>query len=148
MYPQDLFHRMSKQQKTAVQQAKVDAGWKDGRTPADGFVLNGDGYAIPSPSIISAVQSHMYHYNIEQFQQVQTPGMGNISNLLPPPPPHPAPVPPAPPIPGTITANHAGHAFGLSASRGGNVGDTSVISMVNGRSVTDHIYDANGNRIS
>jgi hypothetical protein len=145
-YPQDLFHRMWKQQKAAVQQAKVDAGWKDGRTSPDGFVLNGYGYAIPSPSIISAVQSHIRQYNIRQFQQVQTPVSGT-NGTIPLPPPPPASAPPAPPIPGTITTTNAGHAFGSSASRGGNNGtggDVSVISMVNGRSITGHVYDASG----
>ena len=125
-------------QKAAVQQAKINDGWKDGRTPPDGFTVNGDGYAIPSPSIIAAVQSH---YNIGQFQQAPTPGSGAP---LPPPPP------PFPPVPTTITTNNAGQAFGSSASRGGNGnGDaSSIISMVNGRSYSGHVYDANGNRIS
>ena len=91
-YPQDMFHKMSKMQKAAVQQAKINDGWKDGRTPPDGFTVNGDGYAIPSPSVIAAVQSH---FNIGQFQQVPTPGSGAP---LPPPPPPRAPAP-APSVP-------------------------------------------------
>ncbi|GFH61775.1 hypothetical protein CTEN210_18251 [Chaetoceros tenuissimus] len=123
---------MSRMQKAAVQQAKIDNGWKDSCTPPDGFTVNSDGNAIPSPSIVAAIQSQM---NIRQFQQVQTHGAGTP---LPPPSP-----PAAPPIPGTITTNNAGQAFGLSASRGGNGDASSVISMVNGRSYSGHVYDAN-----
>jgi hypothetical protein len=136
-----MFHKMSKLQKAAVQQAKIDSGWKDGRTPPDGFTINGDGYAIPSPSIVAAIHSHM----IGQFQQVPTSGAG--APLPPPPPPPPATPPSAPPIPGTITTNNAGQAFGSSASRGAG-GDASVISNVNGRSYSGYVYDSNGNRIS
>ena len=126
----------------------MDAGWKDGRTPPDGFVLNGDGYAIPSPSIISAVQSHFGLHTIGQFQQVSTPG----SAILPPPPPPRPPAAPtptpgtAPGVPATITTNNAGQAFGSSASRGD--GSVSVVSTVNGRSYNGPVYDSNGNRIS
>ncbi|GFH50586.1 hypothetical protein CTEN210_07062 [Chaetoceros tenuissimus] len=101
---------MSKMQKAAVQQAKIDNGWKDGRTPPDGFT----------------------------FQQVQTPGAGTPLPPPPPPPPPAAPAP-APPILGTITTNNAGQAFGLSASRGGNGDASSVISTVNGRSYQGHV---------
>ena len=83
---------------------------------------------------------------IRQFQQVQTPGAG--TPLPPPPPPPPAVPAPAPPIPGTITTNNAGQAFGSSASRGGNVDASSIISTVNGQAYNGHVYDANGNRIS
>ena len=138
-----MFNKMSKMQKAAVQQMKIDNGWKDGRTPPDSFTVNGDGYAIPSPQIVAAIQTQL---NFRQFQQVQTPGAG--TPLPPPPPPPPAAPAPAPPIPGTITTNNAGQAFGSSASRGGNGDASSVISTVNGRSYQGHVYDANGNRIS
>ena len=141
--PQDMFYKMSKMQKTAVQQAKINDGWKDVRTPPDGFTVNGDGFAIPSPSIIAAVQSH---FNIRQFHQAQSSGAG--TPLPPPPPPPPRASAPAPPIPGTITTNNAGQTFGSFASRGGNGDASSVISMVNGRSHSGHVYDANGNRLS
>ena len=103
--------------------------------------MNGDGYGIPSPSIIAAVQSH---FNIRQFQQVLTSGAG--TPLPPPPPPRATAL--APPIPGTITTNNAGQAFSSSASRGATGDASSVISMVNGRSHSGHVYDANGNRLS
>ena len=84
------------------------------------------------------------HFNFRQFQQAQSSGAGTP---LPPPPP-PCATAPAPPIPGTITTNNVGQAFGSSASRGANGDASSVISMVNGRSHSGHVYDANGNQLS
>ena len=143
-YPSDMFHKLSIQQKAAVQQAKVDAGWKDRRTQPDGFVMNGNGYTIPSLSIISTVQSHYSLHTIRQFQQVSTPGSAVLS--LPPPPRPPTTPRTTPGVPTTITTSNAGQAFGSSALR--RDGSISAVSTVNGHSCNGPVYDSNENRIT
>ena len=122
-----------------IQQLKTEQGWINGYTPPPGFTLNNNGFAVPSTSLISAVQAHI--------------GQTNINYDAPPlPPVMPFSLQPIPPIINT-NPNQAGIAFGRRGSRQQPAaGDTSVGQVssvsINGRNYTGSVFDANGNRIT
>ena len=126
-YDQSMYSFMSREQRNKVQRLKVEAGWKDGRTPSDGFILNHDGYAIPSPSVVAAINAT--HASL---------------------PPRPTTQPPLPPPVREITTNNAGAAFGPGSVSGSRKSTDvhSTISNINSRQSHGHVYDAQGNRIS
>ena len=121
-YPPEEWSNLTQQQKEAVTQAKVEAGWINGYTPPSGFTLNDEGRPVPSQSLVAAVQSVI--------------GQVDSNTTMTPPsiPPPPALPPPLTSPPGQIPtpASDAGRAFGRSGSRHN---DSFSISTVTGNSI-------------
>ena len=59
-FPKEEFRQLSTQHKSQVQQMNIAAGWINGYSPLHGLILKSDGYAVPSPSVISAAQASFF----------------------------------------------------------------------------------------
>ena len=127
---------MTPQQKEAVVQAKMDAGWINAYTPPQGFALDENGKPTPLNSLVAVVQSIIGQFSHQHY------------TIAPP-----VSSPPAlPPVIETamITTPPAqvGHAFGRTGQRRS---DASSISSVTGARITvngqlvPEAFDHNGN---
>ena len=96
---------MSRDQQTAIQEIKSAAGWINGYTLPDGYVLDDKGYATLSTSLIYEVQRQMSQTTISTAVHPMVP--------LTPPPSYKPPTPPR------INTNpgQTGAAFGRRGSR-------------------------------
>jgi hypothetical protein len=145
IYTPSVFNNLTSQQKNAIGELKQSQGWINQMTPPPGFTIDSNtGYAVPSQSIISAIQT-------ASINQMNTPppmhlpsGPPSIIQLPPPPPPR---VPPPPP-PQSNPNGNAGANFSRSGTRARD--SSSVISAVsiNGQPYTGRVYDNNGNALN
>ena len=131
---------MSQDQKTEIQELKSAAGWINGYTLSNGYILYDKGYETLSTSLIYAVQRHI-------IKTTTSTAAHPIVPLLPPP----SQTPPIPPI---INTNHiqSGAEFGRRGSRtphqptDNSVGHILAVS-INGHSYNGSIFYANVIRI-
>jgi hypothetical protein len=135
VYPREEYNQLTQDQKNQITNLKAQNNWTDGNTPPAGFEIGPNGYAVPSRSIISAVQS-IVGGNQQAFS------VGATSTLPPPPTDRPQP----PPVIHT-PSNSAGSTFGQRAAPSGS-SIISSVSMINGRPYDGPVFDARGNRLT
>ena len=151
-YSKEELRQLSPHQKYQVQHMKIAVGWINGRTSPRGLMLNSDGYAVPSPSVVSAVLASFFQP--PSTVHIPTPVSPlHVGMVQLPPPPNDTPL-----VPPAVNSTNAGMVFCQSGSnRNINVStdDTinpgnyyGTISMVNGRPINGYIYYSNEDFIS
>jgi len=145
VYKSEEFSRMTRLQKSAVLQHKLNHGWISGDTPPHGYTLDSDGNPVlngqSAQASIAQMNSHLPPYGYPP------PPSQNFQSQLPPSQPSPNNVP------ALISTNPGGD--GTSFGRQGiivpsNASTTSSNSSASiaGRAYTGIEYDSNGNRLN
>ena len=131
---------------------KIAAGWINGYNPLHALILNSDGYAVPSPSVISAVQASFFQPpSVVHISLTPTPC--HVSMVQLPPPTNTTPI-----VPPEVNSTNAGMEFRKLVSRRNTTASADyastlsnayvIIYVVNGCHINGYVYDANGNCIS
>ena len=135
-YPPEEWQQLTPQQKEAVVQAKMNAGWINAYTPPQGFALDENGKPNRSNSLVSVVQSVIGQVSHQNY------------TIAPPVPPLLALPPVIETAMITTPPAQAGHVFGRTGQRRS---DASSISSVTGARITvngqlvPEAFDCNGN---
>jgi hypothetical protein len=136
IYVREEYMTLSHDQRRTIDGLKADAGWQEATTPPPGHIIDSNGYAVVSNSMVSAIRS-----------------MIGATNTQIPLPPVPVVGTPAMQPPAVIITDPrmAGASFGQRGTSQ-RADDTSAISVIsaNGRTynVTGAIYDQNHNRLN